>query len=165
MGLFKKNKTVTIYSPCDGFIFNTKDVKEDEVFAQDMMGIGLAIRVESKEIYSIAENATISQVFSTKHAYAFNFKEGFTILMHIGIDTSTKHGDGFESDISQGDKVNLQTKLCDINLKFFADNKISMTTPILLLNDFTKDFKLNVLCELNKPIKRGQPIFEVKKLD
>ena len=59
---------------------------DDPVFAQSILGGGVAIRPEGNEVLSPASGRIIS-VQDTGHAYGLRTDDGMEILVHIGINT------------------------------------------------------------------------------
>ena len=77
----------------------------DEVFSQHVMGDGLAIEPEDETVVAPA-NATVSAVMEdSRHACGLTLENGLEILIHVGIDTVSMNGDGFELFVKEGDKV------------------------------------------------------------
>lgn len=77
----------------------------DEVFSQHVMGDGLAIEPEDEMVVAPA-GATVSAVMEdSRHACGLTLENGLEILIHVGIDTVSMNGDGFELFVKEGDKV------------------------------------------------------------
>ncbi len=110
--LFKKKKAA-LHSPTTGTLIPLSKVS-DPVFAEGMMGPGLAIEPSIAEIYSPVEG-TITTVFPTKHAIGVKSKNGKEILLHIGIDTVELNGEGFDIQVKEGDKVSPDTLLVRVD--------------------------------------------------
>lgn len=68
------------------------------------MGQGLAIKPEDNTLYSPVDGK-VEIVFETGHAYAITSSQGAEVLLHIGIDTVSMAGDGFESLVAVGQAV------------------------------------------------------------
>lgn len=96
----KKNKIV---SPVNGEYLPLSEVN-DSVFAQGMMGEGVAVVPSSNEILSPVEGK-ISMVSEQKHGIGISMKNGAEILIHMGIDTVELKGTPFEVKVKEGDMV------------------------------------------------------------
>ncbi|MCQ4951719.1 PTS sugar transporter subunit IIA [Holdemania filiformis] len=73
------------YSPLVGKAVNLDHVA-DEMFSQRMLGDGMAIAPEAREVYSPVAGE-ITMVYETQHAIGIKTETGIEILLHIGIDT------------------------------------------------------------------------------
>ncbi|WP_235864146.1 glucose-specific PTS transporter subunit IIBC [Sutcliffiella halmapala] len=129
-------------SPIKGEIKPLDDVP-DQVFSSKMMGDGFAI-LPSEGIVVSPVDGEIVNLFPTKHAIGIQSNSGREILIHVGIDTVNLKGEGFESLVSQGDKVTKGQELLRFDIKFIEENAPSIITPIIFtnLNDNEK-VKLN----------------------
>ncbi|BCU82117.1 PTS system glucose-specific EIICBA component [Polycladomyces abyssicola] len=105
----------------------------DQVFSQKMMGDGFAIEPTEGVVVSPVEGEIVN-VFPTKHAIGIRSVGGHEILIHVGIDTVNLQGKGFESFISEGDKVKPGQKLLEVDLDYIKENATSIITPIVFTN-------------------------------
>jgi PTS system D-glucosamine-specific IIC component len=105
----------------------------DQVFSQKMMGDGFAIEPTEGVVVSPVEGEIVN-VFPTKHAIGIRSVGGREILIHVGIDTVNLQGKGFESFISEGDKVKPGQKLLEVDLDYIKENATSIITPIVFTN-------------------------------
>ena len=79
----------------NGELVNISQVP-DEVFSSKMMGDGFAMKTKDGIIVSPVEG-TIVTVFPTKHAVTINSVDGREVLIHLGVDTVSLKGEGFET--------------------------------------------------------------------
>ncbi|MFY4773511.1 glucose-specific PTS transporter subunit IIBC [Metabacillus sp. RGM 3146] len=119
-------------SPITGEIHPITDVP-DQVFAGKMMGDGFAI-LPAEGIIVSPVDGKILNIFPTKHAIGILADNGREILIHVGIDTVTLKGEGFESFISEGDIVKQGQKLLEVNLELVKEKAPSIMTPIVFTN-------------------------------
>lgn len=105
----------------------------DQVFAQKLAGDGMAIMVEGDTVVAPADGE-LSLVFKTKHAFAMTLENGLEILVHIGVDTVSLNGEGFEQLAEQGTKVKAGTPIIKIDREFILSKGLSLATPILITN-------------------------------
>ena len=68
------------------------------------MGQGIAVKPSEGVVYAPAD-AEVTIAFATGHAFGLKTANGAEILIHVGIDTVSMNGDGFEQKVAQGDKV------------------------------------------------------------
>ena len=157
--------TGTVISPSEGVI-QTPIVGDvvalsnvnDPVFSSGAMGQGIAVKPSEDVVYAPAD-AEVTIVFPTGHAYGLRTANGAEILIHVGIDTVTMNGEGFEQKVAQGDKV----KAGDI-LGTFDSNKIAAaglddTTMVIVTN--TADYA-SVTPVASGSVVKGDAIIEVK---
>ncbi|MBD8068503.1 glucose-specific PTS transporter subunit IIBC [Bacillus sp. PS06] len=121
-----------LVAPIKGKILPITEVP-DQVFAGKMMGDGFAILPEEGTVVSPADG-TIVNLFPTKHAIGIETPTGREILIHFGIDTVNLKGEGFETLVSQGDKVTKGQPLLKVDLDFVEKNATSIITPIVFTN-------------------------------
>ena len=157
--------TGTVISPSEGVI-QTPIVGDvvalsnvnDPVFSSGAMGQGIAVKPSEDVVYAPAD-AEVTIVFPTGHAYGLRTANGAEILIHVGIDTVTMNGEGFEQKVAQGDKV----KAGDV-LGTFDSNKIAAaglddTTMVIVTN--TADYA-SVTPVASGSVVKGDAIIEVK---
>lgn len=147
----------TIQTPIVGDVVALENVN-DPVFSSGAMGQGIAVKPSQGVVYAPAD-AEVSIAFATGHAYGLKTAKGAEILIHVGIDTVTMNGEGFEQKVSQGDKV----KAGDV-LGTFDSNKIAAaglddTTMVIVTN--TADYA-SVTPVASGSVVKGDAIIEVK---
>ncbi|WOF23585.1 beta-glucoside-specific PTS transporter subunit IIABC [Microbacterium betulae] len=76
----------------------------DRVFAEGIMGDGVAVRPASDEIVAPVSGEIVA-LFPTHHAFGIRSDAGVELLVHVGIDTVALEGRGFEAHVAQGDRV------------------------------------------------------------
>ncbi len=80
-----------------------------------MVGDGIAIE-PSEGIVVAPFDGEIVQLFPTKHAIGLRGKSGLEVLIHIGLETVSLQGEGFEAFIKQGDQVKMGDKLITFDM-------------------------------------------------
>lgn len=152
----KKNKSVVIKSPFSGKVIKTEDIP-DKVFAQEMVGKGAAINPENDLVKSPIKGEIV-QIASKKHAIGIESEEGIELLIHLGIDSVELEGEGFETFVEVGEKVNVGDDLLKVDWEKIKDKITSTITPIVITNkEIVKEIKLTE----NKKVKTGDDFFEV----
>lgn len=105
----------------------------DPVFAGKMAGDGAAIMIKGDTIVAPADGE-LSLVFKTKHAFAMTLENGLELLVHIGVDTVSLNGEGFEQLVEAGTKVKAGTPIIKIDREFILGKGLSLATPVLITN-------------------------------
>ncbi|OKO96766.1 PTS system, glucose-specific IIA component [Geobacillus proteiniphilus] len=124
-------KEETITAPLDGTIMRLEDVP-DPVFAQKMMGDGLAIDPADGDVVAPVDGEIV-QLFPTKHAIGLRSEAGVELLIHVGIDTVSMNGEGF-AYVKAGDRVKRGDRLLSIDLPLVREKAKSAVTPIIITN-------------------------------
>ncbi|MGM9925139.1 MAG: PTS glucose transporter subunit IIA [Bacillus sp. (in: firmicutes)] len=131
-GKKEETNTTTIASPATGKLVALEDVP-DPVFSQKMMGEGLAVEPTEGVIVAPVD-AEVLQVFPSKHAVGLKTSNGIEILIHIGLETVSMNGEGFEAFVKQGDQVKQGDKLIAFDLDLIREKAKSIITPVILTN-------------------------------
>lgn len=137
-GLFKKNKkeeSLNFVAPVSGKAVDLSEVP-DPVFAQKMAGDGLGIE-STGDIIVAPCDGELTLVFKTKHAFAMTLDNGIEVLVHIGIETVSLNGEGFEQLAEQGTRVKAGTPIIKIDREFIKNKGLSLVTPVLITNPDT----------------------------
>lgn len=122
----------TLYSPLNGTVVDLAAVS-DPVFSSGAMGQGLAIKPEDNTLYSPVDGK-VEIVFETGHAYAITSSQGAEVLLHIGIDTVSMAGDGFESLVAVGQAVKKGDLLGQFDPSKIAEAGLDDTTMMIVTN-------------------------------
>ncbi|AKM20648.1 Glucose-specific phosphotransferase enzyme IIA component [Geobacillus sp. 12AMOR1] len=125
-------KEETITAPLDGTIVPLEDVP-DPVFAQNMMGDGIAIDPADGDVVAPVDGEII-QLFPTKHAIGLRSEAGVELLIHVGIDTVSMNGEGFTAYVKAGDRVKRGDRLLSVDLPLVREKAKSAVTPIIITN-------------------------------
>lgn len=142
-GFFKKKKkdeTTTenrsndlkLVAPITGKSIPLSEVP-DPVFAQKMAGDGLAID-PTGDVAVAPADGELTLVFNTKHAFALTTDNGAELLVHIGLETVSLNGEGFEQLVEQGTKVKAGTPIIKFDREFIKSKGLPIVTPVLITN-------------------------------
>lgn len=126
--LFQRKKTLK--SVANGKIIPLANVN-DEVFSTNMMGAGYAVSGHDGKIYSPV-NGTIESIFPTLHAITVKSKKGFTVLVHMGLDTVDLKGAPFEMFVQVGDEVSENQLMAQMDLDMLKENNKDSTVMVVL---------------------------------
>ena len=127
----------------------------DPVFSSGVMGQGVVIEPSQGELVSPV-NGTVTVLFPTKHAVGIVSEEGVEMLMHIGMDTVSLDGKGFEAHVEQGDKVVVGQQLISFDMDVIKEAGLVTETPVIITNQ--DDFQADVEGDLPRDIKRGDAL-------
>lgn len=92
-----------IAAPAKGKVIPMKEIP-DGVFSQGILGECCAVRPEEGNVYSPVDGK-ITLIADTLHAIGLEDKNGVEVLLHIGIDTVSMNGDGFQCQVRNGQSV------------------------------------------------------------
>ncbi|GAB2571170.1 PTS sugar transporter subunit IIA [Gracilibacillus alcaliphilus] len=154
----KKNNEITINSPLNGELISLEEVP-DPVFSQKMMGEGVGFIPTTGEVFSPVAGE-ITQVFPTQHAIGIITDEGVEVLLHLGLGTVELKGEGFNIEVSEGDKLNVNDKIGDFDLSFIEE-KGKKTTTVLVFTNFADKVEEQTVLHQGK-VESGQEIVELK---
>ncbi|CAN7288477.1 phosphoenolpyruvate--protein phosphotransferase [Phenylobacterium sp. LjRoot164] len=121
---------LVLLSPLDGWAAPLAEVP-DPVFAQVMLGDGVAVDPIGSVLHAPCDGVVIS-VHAARHAVSLRAEGGVELLMHVGLDTVTLGGEGFEAHVVDGQAVRAGERLISFDLAVLADHAKSLITPIII---------------------------------
>lgn len=146
-----------VYSPTNGKIMELSNVN-DEVFAQRILGDGIAISPNEKEKSVVSPvNGKIKLVHEGKHAFGICTEFGTELLVHIGIETVQLKGKPFKTKVKEGDIVKKGDLLTLVDWNHIKREGCDTEIMIIVLNSSIKTNKKNGY------ILKGDPILEIDK--
>lgn len=151
-------ETIIVSSPITGLAADLSTAP-DEGFAGRMMGDGAVVTPENAQIVA-PEDGEVVFVFDTKHAIGFLTDSGLSLLLHIGIDTVSLNGEGFQVFVENGQKVKKGEKLMEIDIDFLKAHAPSLCSPVLC-TELDDNDKVRLLAE--GEIKAGEPLFAIDR--
>ena len=146
-----------IQTPIVGDVVALSNVN-DPVFSSGAMGQGIAVKPSEDVVYAPAD-AEVTIVFPTGHAYGLRTANGAEILIHVGIDTVSMNGEGFNHKVAQGDKVKAGDVLGTFDSAKIAAAGLDNTTMVIVTN--TADFA-SVNPVASGSVAKGDAVIEVK---
>lgn len=126
------NDDHTISAPVTGEVVPISEVN-DPVFSQKTMGDGVGI-IPNDGIVKAPADGVIETVFPTGHAIGMKTDGGFECLIHIGIDTVSLNGEGFDTKVKQGDKVTKGQVLVQFDLELLKEKGFDPTVIVCITN-------------------------------
>jgi multiphosphoryl transfer protein len=122
--------TLTLVAPLAGWSTALEEAP-DEVFAARLLGDGVAIDPTAGTLHAPCD-AEIVLLPASRHAVTLRTATGCEVLLHVGIDTVTLGGEGFQAHVRAGDRVRAGDALLTFDLDFLARRARSVLTPIII---------------------------------
>ena len=136
MGFFtRKEKTeqvneLTAY--ISGSVIPITEVN-DPVFSSKALGDGIAIR-PSEQTITAPCGGEISMAADTGHAIGITVNNGAELLLHIGIDTVSLNGQGFQLLVKEGKKVKRGDPLLKFDKALVEKNGFATDCILIVTN-------------------------------
>lgn len=121
-----------IVSPMTGEIKPISEV-EDQAFAQELMGKGIAIVPTDGKVYAPFDGV-VEALYRTKHAIGLKAANGVEILIHIGVDTVSLKGKYFNAHIEQGQTIKAGDLLVNFDPEAITSAGYNTITSIVVTN-------------------------------
>ncbi|QAS53200.1 PTS sugar transporter subunit IIA [Halobacillus litoralis] len=128
----KKSVEEQLVAPVSGKVVSLDEV-DDPVFSQRMMGDGVAVEPTDGKVVAPV-SGEIVQLFPTNHAVGVKTKSGVEVLVHIGLETVSMEGEGFEGHVKTGDHVNAGDRLVTFDMNLVNEKAKSTITPVVITN-------------------------------
>lgn len=156
--MFGLKKEIKIFAPMSGKVIKIEDVKDD-MFSQKMLGDGIAIDCTDGKVYAPMAGE-ISAIVPSQHAFGIKAKDGFEVLVHIGLDTVYLKGEGFSLKKQLGDHVEAGDLILEVDTDALAQKEIELISPIVSTNP---EFKISIKNENSVAKANETVIFTYKK--
>ncbi len=131
-----------VKAPIEGKVV-ARDQIPDDTFASGVLGDGVGIEPDGDTVYAPFDG-TISTVAESKHAIGITGPNDMELLIHVGVDTVSMNGDGFEPFVKEGDTVKAGQKLLTFDRKKIKDAGHPDIVVVLLTNsDDMKNVQIN----------------------
>ena len=132
----KKEFDGKVIAPISGNLMPLSEVP-DEVFAQKMIGDGIAIEPTASGVMVAPASGRIEKIFDTNHAFSIVTPAGIEIFVHFGMDTVQLEGKGFERIAEEGAVVKAGDPIVEVDLKKLRA-KYNMSTMLVVTNANTQ---------------------------
>ncbi|NSB12337.1 beta-glucoside-specific PTS transporter subunit IIABC [Clostridium beijerinckii] len=129
----------------------------DSTFAQKLLGDGFVVFPSNGTVVAPFDGK-ITMIYKTKHAIALTSNSGLEVLIHIGLDTVTLNGEGFELLVKEGDNVKMGQTILNVDLDFMKSKEIQMATPVIITNLNEKVITL----KKTGNVKAGEIVLDIK---
>ena len=121
----------TVLQPVKGNVIARESIPDD-AFASGVLGDGVGIE-PGDELVVAPFDGTISSVAESQHAVGVE-SNGMELLIHVGVDTVSMNGDGFECLVKEGDAVKAGQPLIRFDRAKIKAAGYSDTVAVLLTN-------------------------------
>lgn len=145
------SKKLVLSAPVSGEMKPITQVR-DELFSTKALGDGFVIEPTDDTVYAPIDGI-VTSVFPTKHAIGFKNKQ-VEVLLHLGIDTVSLAGEGFQIDVSVGDKVTITTELGHVDFNLIKNKGLVEDVVVVITNPGTKKLTLKEL----GPVEKSQEV-------
>ncbi|MGN1343597.1 MAG: PTS glucose transporter subunit IIA [Traorella sp.] len=125
---------------------------KDPAFSQEMMGQTIAFQLKDGTIVSPC-NGTLEVLYPTGHAFAIKSNQGFSIMVHIGINTVDLNGRGFKVFAKQGQKVKANQKIVEVDLELFKKEGYQPIVMLIIIETLSNE---RISFNINNEVKQGQ---------
>lgn len=150
---------VLIATPISGELMNLNQVN-DKIFSSGAVGQGFAIKPSDGKVLAPFD-ATVRQVFTTRHAVGLVGDNGVVLLIHIGLGTVALNGTGFVSYVEQGQRVKKGQELIE-----FWDPTIKKAglddTVIVIVTNSDKFSDIDLMAKTGQAVQAEDNILELK---
>lgn len=134
-----------VTAPLSGRVIPMEEIP-DQVFSQGILGEGVGIEPTGNVVVAPADATVCSVMEDSRHAVGLTLDNGAELLIHVGIDTVSMNGDGFQLHVKAGDRVRLGDKLITFDPEKIKAAGHPTTTAFLVTDpgDLTPTFETNV---------------------
>ena len=123
-------RSIVVTAPFSGTLVPLSEVP-DETFASGVLGKGIAIE-PSDGLFCSPVDGTVETIAETKHAIGFAADNGLEILVHVGLETVSLNGEGFEILVKEGDRVKAGQPVAKADLALIRERGLKTITSIVL---------------------------------
>lgn len=127
----------TIAAPLEGEVVALENVN-DPVFSSGAMGKGAAIKPSGNQVVAPFDGE-VQIAFPTGHAYGLKSDKGAEVLIHIGIDTVSLDGKGFDAKVQANQRIKKGDVLATFDSSVITEAGLDDTTMVIVTN--TADFE------------------------
>ncbi|WP_251862053.1 PTS glucose transporter subunit IIA [Clostridium sp. Marseille-Q2269] len=150
----KKEKNLKLKAYLSGKLIPIDEVP-NEVFSSKIMGDGLAIVPTTNIVKAPADGEITVVMEESKHAIAIKFQNGVEALIHVGIDTVSMNGEGFEVFVQEGDSVKEGQDLIKFDEELIKNKGFSTYTMLVITN--YSDYP-NMVIETGNEVKEKESV-------
>lgn len=122
--------TLEVMAPLTGKAVPLEQVP-DPAFAEKQMGEGVAIEPSGNRVVAPFD-AQVAHVIKSKHAVILEHASGLQILIHVGINTVSLKGEGFNMHVEAGEHVRAGQTLLEFDRNVIEAAGHPLITPIII---------------------------------
>ncbi len=146
-----------VLSPMPGRVANLSEVP-DPMFAEAMLGPGLAIDPPRGPVVAVAPvSGTLASLFP--HAMGIEADGGYSILVHLGLETVQLNGEGFTLLKAKGDTVVAGEPIIEWDPAVIEAGGLPVITPLIAIQ--AEAGAITQLVADGTQVEAGTPVFEV----
>jgi glucose-specific phosphotransferase system IIA component len=127
----------------------------DEVFAQRIVGDGLAIEPDTGEVVAPIAGR-IAKLFPGGHGVVVEGEGGLQVLVHVGIDTVRLRGRGFAVLATEGQRVEAGERILRADVEGLRAEGVELLSPVVVISG-----QRVTLAAVGRVVA-GQPLLEVE---
>ena len=142
-----------VTAPLSGRVIPMEEIP-DQVFSQGILGEGVGIEPTGNVVVAPAAATVCSVIEDSRHAVGLTLDNGAELLIHVGIDTVSMNGDGFQLHVKEGDRVHLGDKLITFDPEKIKAAGHPTTTAFLVTDpgDLAPTFETNVDAQAGRTV-------------
>lgn len=142
-----------VTAPLSGRVIPMEEIP-DQVFSQGILGEGVGIEPTGNVVVAPADATVCSVIEDRRHAVGLTLDNGAELLIHVGIDTVSMNGDGFQLHVKEGDRVHLGDKLITFDPEKIKAAGHPTTTAFLVTDpgDLAPTFETNVDAQAGRTV-------------
>lgn len=134
-----EKKTIQLMAPIIGEAKPLSAVP-DEVFANKLMGDGIAIEPKDNHVYAPCSGKIITLFDESRHAVGIISDDGVEILIHVGLDTvKITNPPAFEYHVVREQNINQGDLLMTFDMDRIRQANCPLITPIIIINSLDYD--------------------------
>ncbi|ALP36662.1 PTS glucose transporter subunit IIA [Paenibacillus sp. IHB B 3084] len=120
-----------IAAPIKGQIVSLAEVP-DPAFSTKAMGDGIAIHPSEGKVTAPFTGKVVHVMEKSKHALILEHECGVQVLVHVGINTVSLKGQGFNPYVQTGDNVKAGQLLMEFDMDSIQQAELSLITPVIV---------------------------------
>ena len=132
----------SILAPAKGELLKLENTN-DKIFSAGIMGLGFGLNPTNGEVYAPV-SGQISMIAETKHAIGIVTPDGLEVLVHMGIDTVSLKGKGFEVFCQPQENIQAGSLIAKMDLETIAQAELEKTIMVIVTNSSEKLANLHV---------------------
>jgi phosphocarrier protein FPr/phosphocarrier protein len=150
-------ETLTLVAPLAGWAQPLAETP-DPVFAEKMLGDGLAIDPTLGELHAPCDGEVIG-LHACSHAVTLRADNGAEVLLHVGLETVNCAGEGFTALTVIGRRVSAGDLLLRFDLDLLARRAASLISPVVVIN--SRGFEVEPLVA-GREVALGEPVLRLR---
>lgn len=125
-------EVIEIASPIKGNVVSLESVPDEAFSSKAMGGDGVAIMPSEGKVTAPFTGKVMHIMEKSKHAVIIEHASGVQLLIHVGIDTVSLKGNGFQSYVQSGDMVQVGQLMLEFDIPAIQDAGYPVLSPIII---------------------------------